>query len=75
MEAGAAGYPLKDLARSELADAVRGAARGETVPAPLVSARLTVLLRAEPGMPRLSERETEVPRLVAEGLTSAEVGR
>ncbi|MET7363501.1 response regulator transcription factor [Streptomyces sp. NPDC005562] len=75
VEAGAAGYLLKDLARGELADAVRAAARGETVLAPSVAARLVDQLRARPERPRLSARETAVLRLVAEGCTNAEIGR
>ncbi|SDJ88971.1 response regulator [Streptomyces indicus] len=75
VEAGAAGYLLKDLARGELAEAVRAAARGETVLAPSVAARLVDQLRSRPERPRLSERETAVLRLVAEGCTNAEIGR
>ncbi|MEU6680660.1 response regulator transcription factor [Streptomyces sp. NPDC046853] len=75
VEAGAAGYLLKDLARGELAEAVRAAARGETVLAPSVAARLVDQLRARPERPRLSERETAVLRLVADGCTNAEIGR
>lgn len=75
VEAGAAGYLLKDLARAELADAIRAAARGETVLAPSVAARLVDQLRTRPERPRLSERETAVLRLVAEGCTNAEIGR
>ncbi|MFE0633440.1 response regulator [Streptomyces sp. NPDC058864] len=75
VEAGAAGYLLKDLPRAELADAVRAAARGETVLAPSVAARLVDQLRARPERPRLSERETAVLRLVADGCTNAEIGR
>ncbi|NJP42817.1 response regulator [Actinacidiphila epipremni] len=75
VEAGAAGYLLKDLARGELADAVRAAARGETVLAPTVAARLVDHLRARPERPHLSDRETAVLRLVAEGCTNAEIGR
>jgi DNA-binding NarL/FixJ family response regulator len=75
VEAGAAGYLLKDLARAELADSVRSAARGETVLAPSVAARLVDQLRHRPERPRLSERETAVLRLVAEGCTNAEIGR
>ncbi|MFJ7157738.1 response regulator [Streptomyces sp. NPDC101118] len=75
VEAGAAGYLLKDLARGELAEAVRAAVRGETVLAPTVAGRLVDRLRAKPGRPRLSDREVAVLRLVADGLTNAEVGR
>jgi DNA-binding NarL/FixJ family response regulator len=75
VEAGAAGYLLKDLARGELASAVRAAARGETVLAPTVAARLVDRLRARPERPHLSDRETAVLRLVAEGCTNAEIGR
>ncbi|MEV8285782.1 response regulator transcription factor [Streptomyces niveus] len=75
VEAGAAGYLLKDLTRAELADAVRAASRGETVLAPSVASRLVDQLRSRPDRPRLSERETAVLRLVAEGCTNAEIGR
>jgi DNA-binding NarL/FixJ family response regulator len=75
VEAGAAGYLLKDLARAELADAVRAAARGETVLAPTVAARLVDRLRVRPERPHLSDRETAVLRLVADGCTNAEIGR
>ncbi|MEU1272815.1 response regulator transcription factor [Streptomyces sp. NPDC005799] len=75
VEAGAAGYLLKDMPRAELAEAIRAAARGETVLAPSVAARLVDQLRARPERPRLSERETSVLRLVAEGCTNAEIGR
>lgn len=75
VEAGAAGYLLKDLPRAELAEAVRAAARGETVLAPTVAAKLVDQLRVRPQRPRLSARETAVLRLVAEGCTNAEIGR
>ncbi|QEV17047.1 response regulator [Streptomyces alboniger] len=75
VEAGAAGYLLKDLARGELAEAVRAAARGETVLAPSVAARLVDQLRTRPERPRLSEREVAVLRLVADGCTNVEIGR
>jgi DNA-binding NarL/FixJ family response regulator len=77
VEAGAAGYLLKDTPRAVLADRVRAAARGETVLAPTVAGRLLGRMRAEPA-PRteqLSARETEVLALVARGLTNAEIGR
>jgi DNA-binding NarL/FixJ family response regulator len=76
VEAGAAGYLLKDTPRAVLADSVRAAARGETVLAPAVAGRLLGRMRADPA-PRteLSARETEVLTLVARGLTNAEIGR
>ncbi|MET9884166.1 response regulator transcription factor [Streptomyces sp. NPDC006430] len=75
VEAGAAGYLLKDMARAELAAAVRAAVRGETVLAPTVASRLVDQLRTRPERPRLSDREVAVLRLVAEGATNAEIGR
>ena len=75
VEAGAAGYLLKDVARADLAGAIRAAAGGETVLAPSVAARLVDRLRTNPRQPRLSERESAVLRLVAEGCTNAEIGR
>lgn len=71
VEAGAAGY----LLRGQLADAVRAAARGETVLASSVAARLVDRLRVRPERPRLSEREVAVPRPVTDGCTNAEIGR
>ncbi|MET9855128.1 response regulator transcription factor [Streptomyces sp. NPDC006450] len=75
VEAGAAGYLLKDMARAELAAAIRAAVRGETVLAPTVAGRLVDRLRTRPSLPRLSEREVAVLRLVAEGATNADIGR
>ena len=74
VEAGAAGYLLKDTPRDELCGAVRAAARGETVLAPAVAARLVTHMRA-PKQSALTPRETEVLTCVARGLTNAEVGR
>ena len=74
VEAGAAGYLLKDASRSELADAVRDAARGKTVLAPTVADRLVRFVR-QPASVALSTREVEVLGLVATGKTNAEIGR
>jgi DNA-binding NarL/FixJ family response regulator len=74
VEAGANGYLLKDAPRETLADAIRRAARGESVLAPTFVARLARRMRA-PAPPTLTERETEVVRCVAKGLSNAEVGR
>jgi DNA-binding NarL/FixJ family response regulator len=75
VEAGAAGYLLKDASPEELSRAVRAAARGETVLAPPVAARLVRSVRQPPVRVPLSAREIEVLRLVGRGLTNAEIGR
>ncbi|MGI8328975.1 response regulator [Actinomadura scrupuli] len=72
VEAGAAGYLLKDASRQDLAQAIRAAARGETVLAPSVAAKLMSRMRSPVD---LSLREIEVLRLVAQGGTNAEIGR
>lgn len=74
VEAGATGYLLKDTPRSELARAVRAAARGETVLAPSVAGRLLTRVRQPPPEP-LSAAQAQVLALVARGLTNAEIGR
>jgi DNA-binding NarL/FixJ family response regulator len=74
VEAGASGYLLKDAPLPQLADAVRAAARGETVLAPPVAARLVSRLRA-PAPESPTARELEVLAGVARGLTNAEIGR
>lgn len=74
VEAGATGYLLKDTPRTELMDAVRAAARGETVLAPPVAAKLVSRLR-EPPADVLTPREVQVLACVARGLTNADVGR
>ncbi|MGY1825610.1 MULTISPECIES: response regulator [unclassified Blastococcus] len=74
VEAGATGYLLKDVPLPQLADAVRAAARGETVLAPPVAARLVSRMRA-PAAEAPTARELEVLRGVARGLTNAEIGR
>jgi DNA-binding NarL/FixJ family response regulator len=77
VEAGATGYLLKDTPRAELAEAVRAAARGETVlSGGVASALLTGMRRrAEPEPPALSPRETQVLRLAADGRTNTAIGR
>jgi DNA-binding NarL/FixJ family response regulator len=74
VEAGAAGYLLKDSPLAELVAAIRGAARGETVLAPSVVGKLVGRVRT-PARPALSAREIEVLRLVGRGLSNAEIGR
>ncbi|NDU76720.1 hypothetical protein GWI34_29445 [Actinomadura sp. DSM 109109] len=72
IEAGAAGYLLKDASRADLAAAVRDVAAGRRVLSPEVAARLAAVGEVRP--PVLSAREPQVLALVAEGLTNAEIG-
>jgi DNA-binding NarL/FixJ family response regulator len=74
VEAGAAGYLLKDCSQAELTSAIRAAARGETVLTPSVATRLVTRMRA-PQAESLSPREVQVLELVAVGHTNAEIGR
>jgi DNA-binding NarL/FixJ family response regulator len=74
VEAGATGYLLKDAPRAQLVEAVRTAARGGTVLAPTVAARLVSRMRA-PTVDPLTPREVEVLAAVARGLSNAEIGK
>ena len=74
IEAGAVGYLLKDTPLAQLVDAIHAAARGESVLAPLVTARLADRRRA-PIVEQLTPREAEVLGLVAHGLSNPEIGR
>ena len=78
IKAGAISYLLKDIGPAELAEAIRAAARGEAIIHPKVAARLMQELRgnrSETINPynNLSEREQEVLKLIAEGLSNAEI--
>lgn len=72
VEAGASGYLLKDAHPDQLTEAIRAAARGETVLAEPVAERLRV--RSGRETPRLSARESEVLQLVAQGLSNLQIG-
>jgi len=78
IRAGALSYVLKEVGPEELADAVRKAAAGEAVLHPRVAARVVRELhgarRDEPNVFReLSDRELEVLKLIADGLSNAEI--
>jgi two-component system nitrate/nitrite response regulator NarL len=85
IRAGAQGYLLKDLHPAELFDQIRSAARGRTPISPTLLPRLLEhVRRSEPAaaVPEedgpgniLSERELEILRLAAEGLSNREIGR
>ena len=80
LQAGAAGYLVKDAEPCELELAVRAAARGETYLSPSVSRHLVAdYLQPQQG-PRnclalLTPRQREILQLVAEGRTSKEIAR
>ncbi|MGA3216020.1 MAG: response regulator transcription factor [Acidimicrobiales bacterium] len=74
VEAGATGYLLKDTPRAELVQALRAAAGGATVLAPIVAAKLLGRSRAQANR-ELTPRELEVLALVADGRTNSEVGQ
>ena len=78
IKAGAISYLLKDIGPAELAEAIRAAARGEAILHPKVAARLLQELRGNRTQTinvytELSEREQEVLRLIAEGMSNAEM--
>ena len=77
LSAGAAGYLTKDTDREEICDALTAAVNGDAVVSPSLSAVLFEHMRrqAAPAPPKLGEREAEVMRLTAEGLSSIEIGR
>ena len=70
IEAGAAGYMLKDAPTEDLVDAVRRAAAGETVLAPPITKRLAERMH-NVSPDALTSREIEVLREVANGNTNA----
>jgi DNA-binding NarL/FixJ family response regulator len=80
LRAGAAGFLLKDAPSSRLIAAVRAAATGDSLIEPSITQRLVERF-AEPvattGVPplleQLTERELDVLRLIARGLSNAEI--
>jgi len=77
LEAGAAGYVLKNAPSSTLLEAVRAAAAGESVLSPDIQRRVVGILakrdKGETTQAQLSERELEVLRLAAAGLANKEI--
>jgi DNA-binding NarL/FixJ family response regulator len=80
LRAGASGFLLKDAPPEELAAAVRVIARGEALLAPSVTRRVIeefARVSRDPGasavLSELTEREVDVLRLVARGLSNSEI--
>jgi NarL family two-component system response regulator LiaR len=78
LRAGALSYVLKDVSPHELAETVRKAASGESVLHPRVASRVVQEIRgAKRDTPNLfielSDRELEVLRLIADGLSNAAI--
>jgi DNA-binding NarL/FixJ family response regulator len=78
--AGASGFLLKDAGRQQIAEGIRVVAAGEALLAPNVTRRLLerfadrlAPVRRPPGLAALTEREAEVLRLVARGLSNTEI--
>ncbi len=82
LEAGAAGYLLKTVGASELAQAIRQVHEGESVLSPSVARKVLGRFAPPPGLPShqkasdlLSEREREILRLAAKGIGNRDIAQ
>jgi DNA-binding NarL/FixJ family response regulator len=81
LRSGASGFLLKDATAAELVNAVRVVAAGDALLAPSVTRRLIADFARQrvpdqpppPALTALTQRETEVLRLIARGLSNAEI--
>ncbi|RMB60177.1 response regulator [Tessaracoccus antarcticus] len=73
IEAGAAGYLLKDVSPDTIVDAISAAARGDMVLAPELATRVMRGMRNP--APRLTQRELEVLHHLATGSSNREIAR
>jgi two-component system nitrate/nitrite response regulator NarL len=74
---GAAGFLSKESSSEAVCDAIVAASRGETVMSPEVQSGIAeeIRLRAAPERVVLSARESEVLRLIAEGMSAPDIGK
>jgi DNA-binding NarL/FixJ family response regulator len=84
LRAGASGFLLKDAPTREVVDAVRAVAAGDAVLAPAVTRQLldqvgrrlpAAVSRTPDGLAELTDREQEVLRMLAVGMSNAEIAR
>jgi DNA-binding NarL/FixJ family response regulator len=81
LSAGASGFVLKDDPPEQLLAAIRTVAAGEALLSPAVTKRVISQFTRAPrpapprGLDELTERELEVFRLIASGLSNAEIGQ
>lgn len=78
IQAGALSYLLKDIEPDELANAIRKASKGQAVMSPKVAERILAEVKGASldstlARVQLSDRELEVLKLIASGLSNAEI--
>jgi DNA-binding NarL/FixJ family response regulator len=75
VRAGAIGYLLKDTQADELRRAIKAAAEGQVQLSPQAAARLMREVRVPDSPETLTERETDVLRLLAQGQSNKQIAR